>query len=120
MKKFLAIALALVLVVSMVACGKKDAAPSGDYVLKSMKAQGQEVNLDDYYAMMGSDFEMVMTFNDDGTGTLATAPGVAMDFTWEGNHYTADGETAEFKLDGKTLTIIGSDNGESTMTFEHK
>ena len=140
MKKFLAIALALVLVVSMVACGKKDepkedvseedvseedvveedVGPSGDYVLTAMKAQGQEVSLDDYYAAMGEDFEMVMTFNDDGTGTLASAPGVSMDFTWEGNTYTADGQTAEFELDGDVLTIIGNDGGESTMTFEHK
>ena len=132
MKKFLAIMLALVLVVSMVACGKKDepkeeapedevleeAVPSGDYILTAMKAQGQEVSLDDYYAAMGEDFEMVMTFNDDGTGTLVSAPGVSMDFTWEGNTYTADGQSAEFKLDGKTLTIDGGE--DSTRVFEHK
>ena len=115
MKRITALALALILVFALVACGSSGGAKPGTYKLTTM-VQGDE-DMTDQVAMMESmGMEISLVLNDDGTGYLDMM-GEHMDLTWDARYLIVDGEKEPYSMDGDVLTL--KEPG-TTMTFTLK
>ena len=107
MKKTMALALALVLLVSLLtACGGGGKyAAAGEYLCTSMTAEGLTMDPSAW------GLEIVLTLKDDGTGSLKYAGDETepLDLTWSQNgdtlKITINGEAADVKLDGDTIAL---------------
>lgn len=105
-KRVLAAALALLLALSLAACGKeKTPADVGYYVLTSMAMEGMTMEgdiLKQYEEETGT--VTYLELREDGTGTLCIF-GESGDLTWKPGKITADGETVPYTLEDGVLTL---------------
>ena len=101
MKKLVALALVIVMVVAMVACGGGGKDPAvGTWKLTGMFMDGQDYSA--YLGLLG--MEMTLTLNEDGTGTM-DAMGESINITWSDGKITNEGESIPFSVDGDKLTM---------------
>ena len=114
MKKVLSMILVLSMVFVLVACGGKRAA--GEYVLKTMTMDGQEMKMEDLSALGVSADSFKLVLNEDGTGLLEVM-GQEQKLTWNDKSLTAEGESIDYTLSGNELTMEQDGN---TMVFVRK
>ena len=125
MKKALKILLSLTLIaalmLTMVACGNrddgddKDKGPSGKYYLKSAKYEDKKVDIED---MFGDNAKKIyIEFKSSGKGKLVSPDEDPVEFEWEDDTLTVDGEEAKIKVKGKTVSVVDE---VSELVFEKK
>lgn len=110
MKVMLCLTLIAALALTMVACGGSKS-PEGKYVLKTLRADGDEADAQDALATKGLDASsMYYEFNKDGTGKAGNN-GQEVDFTWEGTTMKFAEGSIDFEFkDG--AVVIGEDGVE--------
>ena len=125
MKVLLSLTLIVAIALTMVACGNKEKettdqettteetvkTPEGKYIIKSVKADGEEESLEEAVEALGLNPEdQYYEFNEDGTGTVSYL-GMTAEFTWKDNTLKANGASMDFEFDGDSL-IVKSEEGE--------
>ncbi len=100
MKKLVAIALILVLVFAMAACGGGKDAAVGTWKLTGLFEGGEDYSA--YLSMLGMD--MTMTLEAGGTGTMEMM-GQKIDVTWGDGKISYEGDSIPFTVDGDKLTM---------------
>lgn len=125
--KLLCMAMVLMMVFSLAACGKKDSGSSaaGTYNLQEIAAAGVTMNIDDLKESLGdaaADLNLSLILNEDGKFTLdmtAFDPTMSMDGTWEEKdgsiELTVDGETVSATYKDGTITL---EESGTSMTFK--
>lgn len=120
-KRFAALAMALVLMVMLVACGSSRAA-AGVYNLTDMELEGTMINLKEFNESTGGDLQAVLTLGEDGNFTLEmSALGTSQNMagTWKEDGkdliLTVDGSDEVATLEGTKLTM--EEDGD-TLVFE--
>ncbi len=116
MKRITALALALILVFALAACGgSSGGAKPGVYKATAMVQDGQDVS--DQLAMLESlGMEIDLVLNEDGTGYLDMY-GQHLDLTWDDSNLTVDGEAEPYTMDGENLILK---EGNTSLTFTLK
>lgn len=125
--KLLCMALVLMMVFSLAACGKKDSGSSaaGTYNLQEISASGVTMNMEDLKASLGDaakDLDFAIVLGEDGKFSLdmtAFDPSMSLEGTWEEKdgsiELTVDGETISASLKDGVLTM--EEEGTS-LTFK--
>ena len=113
MKKLMAIVLVLVMALSICACGSKSN-DAGKYIFSSMESEGQVYNAEDLSALGLDGGSMYIELRTDGTAVISLL-GETMEGTWKPGSITIDGDTEEYTIDGKMLTL--ANEGEK-ISFE--
>lgn len=109
MKKALALILALVMVLSLAACGRSKATynDAGYYeIFSSTDPSGETMTRADYDA---ADWLIFLQLDEDGTGVLDWDDGDTDALTWSDGSITAGGETYSYALAGGMLTLEVND-----------
>ncbi|MBR4778217.1 MAG: hypothetical protein IK007_11480 [Lachnospiraceae bacterium] len=118
MKRVLAVVLALVMVLSLTACG--GGMSTGKYKLTSMKMG--ETDLVQMYKDLGMDTDDlgVLEIVDDKNATLGIEGEDAEKLTYDGTYfYSSNGEKIKYKASGSKITITyDEDDGSMEMVFE--
>ena len=118
MKKILVVVLALVMVLSMTACGGSGI--TGSWKLENMTREGKsafdEEGVDIISEIGKQGFYLGLKADSDKTGYLNVGQG-KMNITWDDKNITLDGQAVPYTISGDKLTI--SDDKESmTMTLK--
>lgn len=104
MKKILCSALVATMMLCMTACGGSDVTDHYDFY--SMEMEGMEITAEGLKEM-GTEMEMYIELNDDGTGTMASE-GKVIDMGWaDGEIWPTDNpsDKVAFVIDGDSLTM---------------
>ena len=111
MKKLLALGLALLLFLSLCACGSEKSDP----VVGVWTLTGLSLNDEDRSSLLNL-FDIRLEFRDDGTGTVSSGE-ESYSITWEDNaffdgtdtiHYTLEGDSLRFDAEGLTFVFTRS------------
>ena len=118
MKRVLAVVLALVMVLSLTACG--GGMSTGKYKLTSMKMG--DTDLVQLYKDMGMDTSDLGTLEiiDDKNATLGIEGEDAEKLTYDGSYfYSSNGEKIKYKASGSKITVsYDEEDGSIEMVFE--
>ncbi|MDD6023244.1 MAG: hypothetical protein PUC06_03240 [Oscillospiraceae bacterium] len=121
MKRVLALLLAMVLLLSLAACGGEaegsassevEESDAGLYMLTSMKDGEEEIDLETLQ-MIGAD-SWYLELREDGTGTLYLGEDNITELKWRNGVLKADGDRLEYTREGDTITLAVE---ESSLTF---
>ena len=113
MKRVLAFILAMVMILSLAACGgKAETKDAGKYMLTSMK-DGEEVIDLETLQLIGAD-GWYLELKEDGTGTLYLGDDDITELKWEDGVLEVDGEKVEYTREGDSITLVEE---EASLTF---
>lgn len=115
MKRITALALVLVLIFALAACGGKGGAVPGTYKLTGMMQDGEDLS-EQIAAMEALGMEITLVLKEDGTGYLNML-GEQADLTWDAKSITVEGDAEPYTVDGDSLTLK---EGNTSMTFTLK
>ena len=130
--KIISLALVLVCMLGLVACGGGGSDVSGTYKLQSVEMAGMSVNLEDLATALGEsmdDLKVNLELKSDGKFSLDLSdldPTLVMDGTYKASGKTVtltdeDGESLIATLDGDTLTMTEEADGvTASMSFKKK
>lgn len=116
--------MALILMLSLAACGGGDTSAAGTYKLTSMDLEGMSMDIKQLEELSGVKMNITLELKKNGDFTLDMAAldeSDSLSGTWkaDGNNLTltSDGEDVTGTLDGKTLVLK---QGSESLTFEKK
>ena len=113
MRKVLAVVLALVMVLSLTACG--GGLSTGKYKLTSYKMGDQD--LSSLVSLLGED-SFYIEIIDGEKGKIAVGD-EAEEFTYDGSNFISNGQKMPYKASGNKITITIEEGGQSAeMVFE--
>lgn len=116
MKRITALALALILVFALVACGgSSGGAKPGTYKLTGMVQDGEDLS-DQITEMEAYGLSISLVLNEDKTGYLEMY-GEQMDLTWDEKNLTVDGDAQPYTMEGDNL-ILKEDETSLTFTLQ--
>ena len=122
MKKFVSIALALVLILSLAAC-TKESAPDVDYTgtYDVVKIDAGEASVDEETMQQMRDLghEAILSFAADGTG-LMSLMGEESDFTYDKQAGTIKMEGEDYKMEFNEEGQLMISDDEATMYLEKR
>ena len=119
-KRFIALALAIIMVFSLVACsggagggGNSKPSPVGKYTLSGMEEDGQATSQEDLDLLSSLGLTVTVEVKEDGTGMIDLF-GEQLEFTWDDTYITIDDQQQTYEFDGTTLSM---ENEGTKMTF---
>ena len=123
MKRFLSLALALILIFALAACGKEAAPEPVDYTgtYDIVKIDAGEVSADEEAMQQLRDlgYEAIMSFAADGTGLMSIA-GEENDFTYDAEAGTINMNGADSKMEFNEAGQLLISDGGGTMYLEKR
>lgn len=113
MKRVLAFILAMVMILSLAACGgKAETKDAGKYMLTSMKDGEEVIDLETLQLIEADTWYLEL--REDGTGTLFLGDDDSTELKWEDGVLEVDGDKAEYTREGDDITVAVE---ETSMTF---
>ena len=123
MKRFLSLALALILIFALAACGKEAAPESVDYTgtYDIVKIDAGEASADEEAMQQLRDlgYEAILSFAADGTGLMSIA-GEENDFTYDAEAGTINMNGADSKMEFNEAGQLLISDGGGTMYLEKR
>jgi|GEM_PF-3290743 len=123
MKRFLSLALALILIFALVACTKEAASEPVDYTgtYDIVKIDAGEASADEEAMQQLRDlgYEAIMSFAADGTGLMSIA-GEENDFTYDAEAGTINMNGADSKMEFNEAGQLLISDGGGTMYLEKR
>ena len=123
MKRFLSLALALILIFALAACGKEAAPEPVDYTgtYDVIKIDAGEASADEETMQQLRDlgYEAIMSFAADGTGLMSIA-GEENDFTYDAEAGTINMNGADSKMEFNEAGQLLISDGGGTMYLEKR
>ena len=123
MKRFLSLALALILIFALAACGKEAAPEPVDYTgtYDIVKIDAGEASADEEAMQQLRDlgYEAILSFAADGTGLMSIA-GEEKDFTYDAEAGTINMNGADSKMEFNEAGQLLISDGGGTMYLEKR